>query len=591
MNFDLPVLRYIYKCDHTTRSTGFFSCEPASPPSLEEGLEILAQRPLDSFFRQFLLRQALEQDRGKWESQARELIADSGYKPDGNPAALASFLLEWKILGAIPADGELTRCLENMTVEFSTPFGILRGRKSASPELANKWVDIFQANIHGHRVPAAKEFEKLPPLYPEEDIEKLMAKMAGSRGFLERKKRELEKIPIAGETPIDPKITAARAEEALAKANLLDGPLMRHEASLSPIALLRQWRVNINTANNRNRHILKGSATAYGRGLSLAGAKASCFMEIVERASAYSGFEQSAEHSRPCLRLHGVELRQDTFASLFQKGIAAIDPATLCGEPASRSARFHWVEGRDSAGSPVLAPAQAVFLFSNLDEPDFFDSLGSTGLAAGNTIIEAKLAALTEILERHAHASMPFIIENCFQLTARDTKIRALLEDYQARNIRVQFQDISLESGFPAYRCFVTARDGAITQATGANLDGRRAAMSALTETPWPYVWAKPAPWGAPSGPGLKNLPLRYLEDLPDFSLPAAEANLRMLENMCLEQGYNPVYVDITRADLNLPVARAILPCLTVDTEFSLSRLPQPELFARWRQAGKIYKK
>ena len=71
-----------------------------------------------------------------------------------------------------------------------------------------------------------------------------------------------------------------------------------------------------------------------------------------------------------------------------------------------------------------------------------------------------------------------------------------------------------------------------MARATGANLNGARAALAALTETPWPYVWARPAPFGKASVPGLAALPERVLEDLPDYSLPSAEANLRLLESV-----------------------------------------------------------
>lgn len=64
--------------------------------------------------------------------------------------------------------------------------------------------------------------------------------------------------------------TYLRAVDALMENGVVDGPEMRHEASLSPIALLRGWQVDIAVTSGAVRHTLRGKATAYGRGLSLA---------------------------------------------------------------------------------------------------------------------------------------------------------------------------------------------------------------------------------------------------------------------------------------------------------------------------------
>ncbi len=55
----------------------------------------------------------------------------------------------------------------------------------------------------------------------------------------------------------------------------------------------------------------------------------------------------------------------------------------------------------------MLIPAQFVFLFCNLDEQNLFSALGSTGLASGNTMAEAKVSALTEVIERDSGRHKP----------------------------------------------------------------------------------------------------------------------------------------------------------------------------------------
>lgn len=89
--------------------------------------------------------------------------------------------------------------------------------------------------------------------------------------------------PGAGETK-------AMALDRLAQAGIVTGPEMRHESSLSPIALLRQWVMKTTVHNERHHFRFEGEQTAYGRGLDLESARAACVMEIVERCSAYANY-------------------------------------------------------------------------------------------------------------------------------------------------------------------------------------------------------------------------------------------------------------------------------------------------------------
>ena len=133
-----------------------------------------------------------------------------------------------------------------------------------------------------------------------------------------------------------------------------------------------------------------------------------------------------------------------------------LDPGLLPLEASCPDAPLYWLTARAVDGAEVLVPAQAVFLFCNLDEPGLFLAGGSTGLASGNSLDEAKVAAITEILERDAEATTPFSRARCFTLRSRDQRIQSLLEDYAARGIRVQFQDLTTELG-PAWRACPSA--------------------------------------------------------------------------------------------------------------------------------------
>ncbi|MCR4665856.1 MAG: YcaO-like family protein [Desulfovibrio sp.] len=362
----------------------------------------------------------------------------------------------------------------------------------------------------------------------------------------------------AGERPLSLAERILLANDALLEAGVLEGPEMRHEASLSPIALLRNWTLERNVAAETTAFRLVGTLTSYGRGLSLSEARISCLMEIVERVSSYAGV--SVENG--IVSLSDQRVPKALVKARYGASSSAdfVLPGPCTGE--DLDAPVYWVPGQDRHGEQCLLPFQATFLSANLPEPDYYET-GSTGLAAGMTLAEARVAALLEILERDALSTVPFHKNRAFLLKSRDPLLQSLLDDYEARSIRVQFMDLTHEFGVPVYKSFVTAVSGEVSAASACKLSGRACALSALTETPWPYSLLQRAPEGKASGPGFSNLPVRYLEDLPDFDTKIPEQNLAMLEDRLADFGLEPYYVDISRSDLDLPVVRAFVPGLS----------------------------
>ncbi|MDE5832220.1 MAG: YcaO-like family protein, partial [Desulfovibrio sp.] len=326
---------------------------------------------------------------------------------------------------------------------------------------------------------------------------------------------------------------------------------MRHEASLSPIALLRKWRIDCRADTGRNSHTLAGEAIAYGRGLSLAAARTACLMETVERVCSYPSIETTAAGAIVRNRKNNGVLTRAAPAELRAAGRAYWHPPTGCDIDLYP---FYWLPGETPAGDQIMIPAQAVFLFCNLDEETIFDGAGSTGLATGATLADARLAALTEVLERESDALAPASRAREFILESRDLRIRELLSDYRFRGINILMRDIGEAGGLPIYRCETRGRNGKCASASAANLNGASAALAALTETPWPYSWSNPQTRSEPTIPPRPGTPVRYLEDLPNYDLGSAEANLAMLEEWLAINGRRPVYVDISREDLDFPV-------------------------------------
>lgn len=523
----------------------------------------MAARPLDTFLHRHLLGLLLAlpcEDWPTWAARARDCAN----------APLAALLLEAAATDAqkafaITASEPALLALASPFAK-TTPLTILAEKSGG----AKDWAEAFRQNINGHQkinCKAQTPFAELAIIQAREKMRETAGELARQHAQFTPHAPELEAL--------QPREIYDQALAALAKADILAGQEMRHEASLCPIALLRHWNLQADVEIGRNQHLLHGTATAYGRGLSLTQARVSCIMEALERACAHARVRPGGSHGQ----INGAELVLASWEQLNGQGLAALNPCGIAHCPGVEKLALHWLEGEDATGKALLVPAQAAYLFCNLDETAIFEHIGSTGLAAGATVQAAKLAALVEALERDAQATMPFCPGQCFELTSRDQVIQGLLADYRWRGIHVQFQDITTEFGLPVYRCFVRGLDGSLAQACAAGLSGAKAALAALTETPWPYVWANPTP--APTDRGLANLPCKVLEDLPNYDLGDAAQNLALLERTLASCGYAPIYVRLTRPDLVFSVYRAFIPGLETDCE--LESGPSLRLFTNYQ--------
>lgn len=541
----MRILEYRYAHANTDGVTGYFACEPAFDAPWPDSLTMLEQRPDDQWLWEHALRQfgCLDANaRHNFIRLCQSAIADESVQSPQNPRAfiLKKFLEQCERHGLRP-DADSQDNTES-------------GQTARLCQIAN-------SSIHDH---VMEKFDWTSMELPHEKIEVASEPLGTGRpSGLRQWQNPKENASL--------KELAAIALERLARADLLEGGEMRHEASLSPIALLRQWRLKSSMLAGSSPWKLAGTATAYGRGLSLARARVSCLMEIVERASAHANISENGEFFwQPQL-------------GVLQKRVPDFPPCQPSGRrKAQKEIPQYCVPARSASGKVCLVPAKDVFLFLNLPEEATAAPAGSTGLAAGCDETGARLAALVEVMERHAHAVMPHNPERCFTPASRDELLQALLDDYRARGIHVFFEDITCENRLPAYRCFVTARNGRIAQATAANLNGRDAALSALGETPWPYAYSRPGAFGEASARPASPPPARYLEDLPDYSSGSPENDLDMLEKTFA--GMEPVYVDLTRTDLGFSVTRCIVMNYDINCDFDLRNPPGPELIARMRE-------
>ncbi len=592
------MMHYKYTHAQTEATTGYFSCEPHPPLSLDAALAHLAKCPLDDYMRRHLLTRMQAMPPQELPSAFARACPSLSLPPPLHALARELILLhpslapllEIFVPGSLQTDGNATQIrgcrgavppagcgqsphpdkMASTTIspespnEPATPLILLRWQRLPDRDLHRAWGAVFADNIQRHRALQTPEATGLEPLYRMQDgvpvnlVEGAPElSPAFTRPFV-RTVAEVRKDLAQGSaaqphTRLPAEEVAALAEERLTALGIIAGKEMRHTASLSPIALLRPWNIALQVTQGRHRHTLEGQATTYGRGLALADARASCLMEMAERASAYLSVSDDCVENRA----EETSILRGPRSQLLKAGHAALDPNDFSLETPYTDASLAWMPGHTPEGGTVYVPVQMASLFCNLDEISLFDSPGSTGIATGMTMEEAKVAALTEVFERDAEATTPFAKASCFTLRvddADDALLAALLRDYAAQGINVQFQDLTGPMGLPVYKCFVMGLKGAIARGHGAGLSARRALVSALTETPFPY------PGGGPSGPLLRKLPVKALGELPDSSLATPAQNLALLERTLAANGRSPVYVDLTRRDLGFPVVRALVP-------------------------------
>ena len=557
-------IAYTLKRDTTLRQTGFFIVVPDEPLSPEEALALLKTRPLDDFLHQYLLTHFTA-----LPAKSLQLFL-ARYNADGGPVCRA---LAAEHLLLTEGRGPLGKRFSTETIlDLSryTPLIYLRSFLEPEQDAHSRWTTLFRDNIFRHRLLPAPDKTGLPPLHFKASPVEPVITLAGLA-------EDVARNDCSPGTEISPAMTADRAAERLARAGVKLGQLMRHEASLSPIGLLRSWRFTTRVDNGRNRYTLSGEQISYGRGLSLDTARASLMMEIVERCSAFASISENGladyRNAYPLCRARFSELFQDT----------AVDPASLALEVSYRDQPLHWVQGEtpDPAGGrndmrPIWIPVQCLFMFCNLDEPALFSGLGSTGLASGNTRAQARVAALLEIIERHQAATVPYDTSTCFRLVAHEPQMASLLEAYHQAGIDIWFQDITPAMGIPCCRCFVVEQTGTIHSGTAAHLDARRAIISALTETTCPF------PHPPPTRPAPADLMLVGYENLPDYSTHDATADLGLLETLLIKNDYHPCYVDLTRQDIDLPVAKALVPGLELLGDFDIYSRVHPELYSNY---------
>lgn len=229
------------------------------------------------------------------------------------------------------------------------------------------------------------------------------------------------------------------------------------------------------------RPMSRSLSTAQGKGTTAAAAKVSALMESLET---WHAEERAPERVATARSLGAATMRR---AEALPRRVRRLD----------HDARLPWVRGwsfaaRARAARAVWVPWQAVTLdcVHAAEAPPVFD-VSSNGLASGNTLAEAVVHGLCEVIERDAEASWRAtgVDRRVVLDTIADRRVAALVERLRVAGLRVWLWDLTSDVGVPVFGCGLMHdpaeprwRSVGFYQGFGCHLDPAIAMLRALTE-------------------------------------------------------------------------------------------------------------
>lgn len=335
----------------------------------------------------------------------------------------------------------------------------------------------------------------------------------------------------------------------------------------------------------------EGAVSIYaGKGATKSQAKASAMMEAFERYSAEINIED---------------------AQMFETGLygeieGAINPETLILPQQSYKpdeTRLDWVKTVDvTDDEEYLAPVNAIYHpYIPRGGAVLFKS-NTNGLASGNRIEEAVYHGITEVVERDAWSIFEAKKKCRGEVVCDGTEnplIRDMLHKFDQSEIEVKLLDLTADvdiTTIAAVADDTVLRDPALLSlGVGTHLNPEVAVIRALTEVAQSRatqihgtredtnraVFMRKAGYER-----MKRINKHWFSDshklidisrIKDKSKPTFKEDIETCVNILKKNGFDKIYyTDLTRREIEIPVARVIIPGMevySVDTERMGKRL------------------
>ena len=325
----------------------------------------------------------------------------------------------------------------------------------------------------------------------------------------------------------------------------------------------------------------KGAVKNYnGKGATPEQAKASAAMEAIER---YSAELRETD-----------EIVYGTLEQAMDVGLA-VDPIDLILPQRTldiyNTAEIAWVRGFEMfRGSQIWIPACAVFHpYFPEDDLQLF-RYHTNGIASGNTIEEAILHALFELIERDAWSMAEDRGRAFADVVVEEGSLPwKLMKKMEDKGIIVHLKDLTHDIGVPTIGAAaddtVTKDPELLTIGVGTHLSPEIAAVRAITEVAQSRTTHKHGVKGNARLLKIAN-DMGYekvkevnrvwystlekkvrLKDMEDLSTPYVLDDIEVVLGKLVDAGFDMVIVsDLTRPETGIPVVRMTVPGLEVST-------------------------
>ncbi len=310
---------------------------------------------------------------------------------------------------------------------------------------------------------------------------------------------------------------------------------------------------------------LTGKFSQMGKGVTSVQAETSAVMELIERFSLFHFLQDGIPHTGRATDLDGDVLPlQDMLKAIHVK-----DQEEERAWDLIRGLPLDWVKAyRPVDGREFWLPLSWFWPLNRYN-----------GSASGNSLEEAAVQALSEVVERHVCSVITYkeLHTPSIELDSiRDPVLRGLLDRFERLSIHLVLKDFSLDLAIPTVGAIAwdpsTFPDRSeIVYTAGTAPDPVRAAIRAITEVAQlagdfdregRYIES-----GLPKFSGLDEA--SYVLDgssrVPIDAMPSCSSrNFRLeVEGICKALagvGLNAYLVDITHPDLAIPVVYAVVP-------------------------------
>ena len=325
----------------------------------------------------------------------------------------------------------------------------------------------------------------------------------------------------------------------------------------------------------------EGAVSVYsGKGVTDVLARVSALMEALERYSA---------EVRP--QDEGIMIK-GSYKELSPR-YSLVDPATLILPNVtsySPSATLRWIKGYDLVQrEEVLVPVSTVFHPYTPKEDLHIFKTNTNGLASGNTIEEAILHGLMEVIERDAWSLAELSKDGgeLIEVSEEYELVRGLIEKFEKALIEIHLRNITSDLGIPVIAAVsddLLLKDPALlTIGFGAHLDPEIAAVRALLEVAQSRLvqiqGAREDTYRAElmrimGYERIKRLNRHWfseseevvkLTDMPRLAKDDILDEIMFVVDLLKKKGFERVIVvDLTRPEVSIPTVRVIVPGLEV---------------------------